>query len=76
MKNTAKISRASWSIISIINSNNHRISPHISDIGLIETDSPNLFEIRYYATIDIRTKTDNILMDLMKIKGVKSVHLE
>ena len=49
---------------------------HISDIGLIETDSPNLFEIRYYATIDIRTKTDNILMDLMKIKGVKSVHLE
>lgn len=49
---------------------------HISDIGLVETESPNLFEIRFYATIDVRTKTDGLIMDMMKLKGVKSVHLE
>ncbi len=49
---------------------------HISEIGLLETDKPNLKEIRFYCTIDVRTKTDNIILELMKNKYIISVHLE
>lgn len=47
---------------------------HISEIGILETESPNLFEIRFYCMIDKKLKTDSIIMDLTKIKGVKSVY--
>ena len=49
---------------------------HISEIGLLETDKPHLKEIRFYCTIDVRTKTDNIILELMKNKYIMSVHLE
>ena len=49
---------------------------HISEIRLVETDKPNLKEIRFYCTIDVRTDTDNIIFDLMQNKYVSSVYLE
>ncbi len=49
---------------------------HISEIGVVETEASNLFEVRFYCTLDRKTETDSLIMDLMKIQGVKSVHLE
>ena len=49
---------------------------HISEIGVLETDNSKLFEVRFYCTIDKKTEIDGIVMDLMKINGVKSVHID
>ena len=49
---------------------------HISEIGVVETETSKLFEARFYCTIDRKTDTDSLVMNLMKILGVKSIHLE
>lgn len=49
---------------------------HVSEIGVVETETSNLFEVRFYCTLDRKTETDSLIMGLMKIQGVKSVHLE
>lgn len=49
---------------------------HVSEIGVVETDNSKMYEVRFYCTIDKKTNTDNLVIDLMKISGVKFVHLE
>ena len=49
---------------------------HISDVALCKVEQSDLKEIRFYGTIDNKVNTESLILDLLKIEGVKSAHLE